>query len=55
MSSCAVTGHRVLGKNFSAERLEEALRSLCAEGGDTFYCGMALGFGTVCGEALLRL
>ena len=55
MSSCAVTGHRVLGKNFSAERLEEALRSLCAEGCDTFYCGMALGFDTVCGEALLRL
>ena len=44
MSACALTGHRVLGKGFSRERLEQCLRALIAEGADTFYCGMALGF-----------
>ena len=51
----AVTGHRVLGRGFSAEKLERALRSLVAEGADTFYCGMALGFDSFCCELLLRL
>lgn len=55
MSSVAVTGHRVLGRNFSAQRLEDALRSLIAEGADTFYCGMALGFDILCCEILLKL
>lgn len=55
MSACALTGHRVLGKGFSRERLEQCLRSLIAEGADTFYCGMALGFDLYCCELLLRL
>ena len=55
MNACAVTGHRVLGKNFSAAKLEKALRSLAAEGIDTFYCGMALGFDALCCETLARL
>lgn len=55
MNACAVTGHRVLGKNFSAAKLESALRSLAAEGIDTFYCGMALGFDALCCETLARL
>ena len=33
MSACALTGHRVLGKGFSRERLEQCLRALIAEGG----------------------
>ena len=48
MSACALTGHRVLGKGFSRERLEQCLRALIAEGADTFYCGMALGFDLYC-------
>ena len=55
MSACALTGHRVLGKGFSRERLEQCLRALIAEGADTFYCGMALGFDLYCCELLLRL
>ena len=55
MSACALTGHRVLGKGFSRERLEQCLRALIAEGADTFYCGMALGFDSLCCEILLRL
>ena len=55
MSSVAVTGHRVLGKNFDAAKLERTLRALIAEGSDTFYCGMALGFDSLCCEMLQRL
>ena len=51
----ALTGHRVLGKGFSRTKLERALRALIAEGADTFYCGMALGFDSLCCEFLLRL
>lgn len=51
----ALTGHRVLGRNFSEAKLEGALRALVGEGADTFYCGMALGFDSLCCEILLRL
>lgn len=51
----ALTGHRVLGRCFSRARLERALHGLIAEGADTFYCGMALGFDSLCCELLLRL
>ena len=51
----ALTGHRVLGTNFSREKLERALRSLIEGGADTFFCGMALGFDTLCCECLLKL
>ena len=52
---CALTGHRVLEKEFSRALLEEKLRSFAARGYDTFYCGMALGFDLYCCELLLRL
>ncbi len=55
MKVCAVTGHRVLGKNFSAQKLEEALLSLIGEGADTFLCGMALGFDLACGELIAKI
>ena len=55
MSACALTGHRVLGGSFSRKKAEAALRFLIAEGADTFYCGMALGFDLYCCELLLRL
>ena len=49
---CAVTGHRVLGKEFRRAVLEEKLDFLLARGADTFLCGMALGFDLPCGELL---
>lgn len=55
MSACACTGHRVLGKNFSAEALERAMRALIGKGADTFLCGMAMGFDALCCETALRL
>lgn len=51
----AVTGHRVLQKNFSMQRLEESLLSLVGEGADTFLCGMALGFDLACGELVAKM
>ena len=52
---CALTGHRVLEKEFSRALLEEKLRSLAARGYDTFYCGMALGFDLLCCAILVSL
>ena len=45
---CALTGHRVLEKNFSLTALEEKLTEIIERGADTFYCGMALGFDLAC-------
>lgn len=42
--SCALTGHRVLEKNFDEKKLSEELESLIKEGYTYFYCGMAEGF-----------
>ena len=52
MLTCALTGHRVLGKDFPAEGTEKKLRTLLENGTDTFLCGMALGFDLLCGEEL---
>ncbi len=52
---CALTGHRVLERNFSCAALEEKCRELIAQGADTFYCGMALGFDLVCCGVLASL
>lgn len=49
---CAVTGHRVLGREFRRAVLEEKLDFLIARGADIFLCGMALGFDLLCGELL---
>lgn len=48
----ALTGHRVLGKQFSRAALQARLDELIAAGADCFLCGMALGFDLLCGEEL---
>ena len=49
----ALTGHRVLGKDFSAEKAKDVfLRLIRERGAETFYCGMALGFDTAACELL---
>ena len=48
----ALTGHRVLGKQFSRAALQARLDELIATGADCFLCGMALGFDLLCGEEL---
>lgn len=54
-TACCFTGHRILGKNFSNEKLYEAVLCLVKNHGvSTFICGGALGFDTVAAEAVLR-
>ena len=53
--TCAVTGHRVLQADFSAEKLKEMLKKVYLAGFDTFLVGMALGFDTECFLALQQL
>ena len=54
-TTCCFTGHRALGKNFSNEKLYEAVLSMVEGCGvNTFICGGALGFDTVAAEAVLR-
>ncbi|MBE5756394.1 MAG: DUF1273 domain-containing protein [Clostridiales bacterium] len=51
----AVTGHRILPKNFDKERLLEIFNTLINNGYDTFLIGMALGFDTLCFNLLTEL
>lgn len=53
--SCAITGHRHLPKDFSTERLKQALRTLIESGVENFYNGLALGFDLITAETLLSL
>ena len=47
-STCAVSGHRALPKNFNREILKKELKSLIWKGYKTFLVGMAIGFDTEC-------
>ena len=48
----ALSGHRVLAKNFDVSALGRALDELLQQGAECFLCGMALGFDLLCGELL---
>lgn len=52
---CCFTGHRVLGMDFNRALLVRGIEYLIKKGVDTFICGGALGFDTVCAEAVLEL
>lgn len=53
--ACAVTGHRSLEKDFSAEKLKVIFIKLIDAGFDTFLIGMALGFDIECFKILTEL
>lgn len=53
--TCAVTGHRVLNKNFDSKVLTLILKKVIKAGFDTFLVGMAIGFDTECFKILLDL
>ena len=46
--TCAVTGHRILNKDFDKVRLEYVFNKLIEGGYNCFLVGMALGFDTEC-------
>ena len=50
---CCFTGHRIIGGDFSRDVLLRGIEYLINEGVDTFICGGALGFDTVCAKAVL--
>ncbi|MBR1974672.1 MAG: DUF1273 family protein [Clostridia bacterium] len=51
--TCAFTGHRELGKDFSARKLKIEIKALIEKGVDTFYNGMAVGFDLIAAETVL--
>ena len=53
--ACAVTGHRVLLKDFNEENLKNIFVNIVNSGVDNFLIGMALGFDTVCFKILHSL
>lgn len=56
MYACALTGHRKLGQTFDRAAVKDVLKRLIEkENFSVFYCGMALGFDTVCFQLLQEL
>ena len=55
IQSCAFTGHRVLGDDFSKKEVEKQIKQLIKEGVFIFYNGGAKGFDLVTGEIIIRL
>ena len=53
--TCAVTGHRVLGEDFDDRLLRSVFLTLINMGYNTFLCGMALGFDSVCFKVLEKI
>ena len=54
--ACAITGHRILEKNFDGEKTKKEIRRLIEEENvSVFYCGMALGFDMYVCEYLQKI
>ena len=54
-NTCALTGHRILPKDFNEDSLEKVLISVIERGYNVFLDGMALGFDALCFKVLKRL
>jgi uncharacterized phage-like protein YoqJ len=55
VKTCAFTGHRSLGADFSKSALKKQVKELVKRGVDTFLCGMAVGFDLLAAETVLEL
>lgn len=55
IKSCAFTGHREIGADFSKEKLRATVEELVERGVEIFYCGMAQGFDLFCAEEIVRV
>ena len=52
--SCCFTGHRVLGKDFSVQALEDAIEYMIGKGVKYFISGAAIGFDTYAADTVLK-
>ena len=52
--TCAFTGHRTLGEDFSPRKLKSEIKKLILAGVDTFYNGMSMGFDLLAAEKTLE-
>ena len=52
--TCCFTGHRILAGDFNEDVLARGIEYLIGQGVDTFICGGAIGFDTVCALAVLE-
>ena len=55
LSTCAFTGHRFLGKDFSEKKLKKEIERVISMGVTDFYNGMAMGFDLLAAEIVLSL
>ena len=55
MKDIAFSGHRVLPKTFSKEKLRACIEKRIQEGAENFYSGMALGFDMLAAECVIEL
>ena len=53
-TTCCFTGHRILQKDFSVDKLEEVINNVLKRGYKTFLVGMAIGFDLKSVEILLK-
>ena len=53
--TCAITGHRIIKRDLDLEKLKQTFLKLIESGFDTFLCGMALGFDTLCFKILYSI
>ena len=54
-TTCCFTGHRILAADFEKDTITRGIEYLINQGVDTFICGGALGFDTLCAEAVLHV
>ena len=54
IKTCAFTGHRELGEDFSVENLEKEIQNAIALGVKKFLSGMAQGFDLLSAECVLK-
>ena len=53
-TTCCFTGHRIMSADFDGCTIDRGIEYLIKQGVDTFICGGALGFDTLCAKAVLN-
>lgn len=54
IKSCAFTGHREIGEDFSLEKLNKAIDECIIRGCEEFFVGMAKGFDLIAGGEIVK-